>query len=64
MNFLSFGELQVGPMENRLEEKAFRPNAILEYAFKAFEVNFGIEFRKRVRRDCWRGAEKILDPST
>jgi hypothetical protein len=51
-------------MENRLEEKAFRPNATLEYAFKAFEVNFGIEFRKRVRRDCWRGAEKILDPST
>jgi hypothetical protein len=51
-------------VENRLKEKALRSKAVLEYAFKAFEVNLGIEFRKRVRRNCWRGAEKILDPST
>ena len=64
MNFRDFGELQIRPVENCLEEKALRPKAVLEYAFKAFEINLGIEFRKRVRRKCWRGAEKILDPST
>jgi hypothetical protein len=64
MNFRVFGELQVRPVENRLEEKVLRSNAILKYVLKAFEVNLGIEFRKRVRRKRWRGAEKILDPLT
>ena len=57
MNFRNFGELQIRPVENCLEEKALRPKAVLEHAFKAFEINLGIEFRKRVRRNCWRGAE-------